>query len=117
MEQDEIYQKLQDLQDRSQRGRRPGTLTQKTLNLRNEIEQAFEEVGGLEYLKLIAVAKPDQFIQLLKLLIPHHINVQHEGRVEIIERVLVQPGEVPIGSSQVEHITLEGDYEQEIEDL
>ena len=115
LDQDEIYQRLQALQDAS-KTRRPGTLAKKTLNLRDEIEQAFEEVGGMEYLKLLAIAKPDQFVALLKQILPQHINVNHQGTIDVVERVIVRPGELPPTSVQVEHI-VDAEYKEEIEDL
>jgi len=51
-------------------GRPKGTRNKLTVAVKDAIEHAFDEVGGVEYLKMIAVSDPKTFCTLLGKVIP-----------------------------------------------
>ena len=55
-------------------GRRAGTLNKTTKIVKEAILEAFEEVGGVDYLALMATEEPKAFLSLLGKVLPLQVN-------------------------------------------
>lgn len=57
-------------------GRKPGIPNKLTRDVKAAIEQAFENVGGVEYLQKQAKENPQAFLTLLGKLIPKDVKLE-----------------------------------------
>ncbi|RKY14898.1 MAG: hypothetical protein DRQ55_20195 [Planctomycetota bacterium] len=60
-------------------GRQKGTPNKTTAAMRDAIFEAFEQVGGVEYLVYIAEEDPRTFCGLLKRLLPSEARAESQG--------------------------------------
>lgn len=66
------------------KGRPKGALNKTTRNIREAIEKAFNQAGGVEYLTKLALEDPKVFIPLLAKIIPSEVNATHSGGLTLI---------------------------------
>jgi len=57
-------------------GRAKGTQNKVTKTIREAIEASFEQVGGAEYLALMAIKEPASYMTLLGKVLPAHMNIK-----------------------------------------
>lgn len=57
-------------------GRVKGTPNKLTKTIREAIEESFEQVGGAEYLALMAINEPSSYMTLLGKVLPAHMNIK-----------------------------------------
>ena len=73
-------------------GRPKGTLNKVTTALREQILEALDHVGGVEYLKKVAMTNPQTFCGLLGKVLPTTIADGDSGPVKIVlEQRIVRP--------------------------
>lgn len=67
-------------------GRQAGTPNKMTAQIHEAIVNAFNKVGGVDFLVWLAENKPEVFAGLLKALIPKNVNLgsQEDNKLEII---------------------------------
>lgn len=65
-------------------GRKKGTPNKNTAALKTAIMNAFEQVGGQDYLVMVAKDDPKTFIQLLGRVLPAELKaeVEHSGEIK-----------------------------------
>jgi hypothetical protein len=63
-------------------GRPKGSVNKLTADIREAIKQAFADVGGAEYLKMVAQTKPEVFCTLLGKAMPAEVNMTVSRRAE-----------------------------------
>lgn len=66
------------------KGRPKGAVNKTTRNIREAIEKAFNQAGGVEYLVTLARDDPRTFIPLLAKIIPSEVNATHSGGLTLI---------------------------------
>lgn len=71
----------------SSAGRKKGSPNKITKTVKEALEQAFEEVGGVEWLKNLAITEPKAFAVLLAKLIPSDINLSQSPVFKLINAV------------------------------
>lgn len=71
-------------------GRPKGSLGKSTVQLKEELLKAFEELGGAEFLKEVAREDPKAFFALLGKIIPHEIrgSVEHNHELMVVVKDL-----------------------------
>ena len=67
--------------DRPGPGRPAGVPNRITQTVKQAVEQAFQQVGGADYLANLAVTEPRAFVALISKLIPNNVTV--EGGLDI----------------------------------
>ena len=64
-------------------GRPKGKPNKLTVDLREAIKKAYEEAGGVDYLKRVAQTDPKTFCALLGKIIPQDINASLSGNLSV----------------------------------
>lgn len=68
-------------------GRPKGAANKITKDIREAISQAFDGVGGVEYLKAQALDNPQAFMTLLGKIVPSEVRAQVEANLTVISGV------------------------------
>jgi hypothetical protein len=66
-----------------QRGRTKGSKNRYTKSLRDDILEAYERVGGIEYLEMLAKLDPRTFSNILVKILPTQVTGADGGAVKI----------------------------------
>jgi hypothetical protein len=69
-------------------GRPKGSSNKITSDMRDIIRQAFDEAGGVEYLKEIAVSDPKTFLTLVGKIVPAEIRADIEATGNMILNIV-----------------------------
>jgi hypothetical protein len=84
-------------------GRKKGVPNKLTMEVKDAIKRAFDEVGGVEYLKLVAMDDPKVFCALLGKIVPAEIagTLNHQGEtiIQVVTGVPRAPNEPMIDRS------------------
>lgn len=70
--------------DKAARGRPKGVQNKITTDMRDAMRQAFDESGGVEYLKKLAKKNPSLFVQMLTKMIPAAVEQSIRGNITYI---------------------------------
>jgi len=73
------------------KGRKKGSLNKTTRAVKDALSFAFEEIGGVEALKVWAVDNPTQFYQLWGKLLPLQVSGDEDNPINIITKVVLEP--------------------------
>ena len=65
------------------KGRPKGKQNNRTVEIRNAISKAFDNVGGVQYLEMVAVTDPKTFCALLQRTIPQQLSATITGSLTI----------------------------------
>lgn len=74
------------------KGRGKGNLNKNTAAIKDMIDQALREAGGVEYLKIQAIENPSAFLGLIGKILPKDITLGGQGGgpviVEMVKRIV-----------------------------
>lgn len=81
-------------------GRKKGVPNKLTMEIKDAIKQAFDEVGGVEYLKRVAVEEPKVFCALISKIVPAEIagTLTHKGEtvINVVTGIPRAPNDPPV---------------------
>ena len=78
-------------------GRKPGAQNKLTKAVKDAVQEAFDEVGGTEYLKTVAREDHKTFCALLGKVIPTQVNAELKGDVQVVFKTIIDGEEYEHG--------------------
>lgn len=102
-------------------GRKKGVCNRVTADMRDQIREAFDRAGGVEYLVALSESDPRTFIAMVRAIVPRELEVEATGKgwEQILAATLERSREnprPPRREPEVAPPTFHGEHEGEPED-